>query len=75
MERESKLHKPKFERVILLCNLVGGECGASPTLVFLPVFILIAKENTKTSATIFLLIIISLFNYQNVAHYMIETQK
>ena len=36
--------------VDLLCNLVGDECGASPTLVFMPVFILIARGNTKISA-------------------------
>ena len=29
----------EFEFDRLLCNRVGGECGSSPTLVFLPVLI------------------------------------
>ena len=34
-----RVAQTEFELDCLLCNRVGGECGSSPTLVFLPVFI------------------------------------
>jgi hypothetical protein len=38
----------KFEFDRLLCNRSGGECGSSPTLVFVPVLILtITREENK----------------------------
>ena len=51
----------KFELDRVLCNRVGGECGSSPTLVFVPVFIMITRRTRKQVQQIFL-VIKSLFN-------------
>jgi len=59
MERE--FHKLSFDNGHLLCNRVGGELWYSPTLVFLPVFILIQKK-TRNQVQQISLIIKSLFN-------------
>ena len=45
----------------LLCNRVGGECGSSPTLVFIHVLILTTKRKENKCNKIFL-IIKALFN-------------
>jgi hypothetical protein len=43
-----RVAQTKFEFDRLLCNQVGGECGSSPTLVFVLVLILtITREENK----------------------------
>ena len=42
-----KVAQTEFELDRLLCNRVGGECGSSPTLVFIPIFIMITKRTRK----------------------------
>ena len=37
----------EFEFDRLLCSQVGGECGSSPTLFFVPIFIMIIKRTRK----------------------------
>ena len=74
MEWEWELHRPSPEFGHHLCNWVGGECGASHTLVFLPVLFWQQKENKKTSVKNISNnnIVIQLSKWE--AHYMIVIQ-
>ena len=47
-----RVAQTEFELDRLLCNRVRGECGFSPTLVFVPIFVMIKRTRKKIFLTI-----------------------